>query len=107
MASKIQPEYLTGIEKVFIIQEPDEAGRKFASDVRKRLIGIGYMKRIYTLNFQQLTSAKDPNKLHKKDVKSFPEAFKAAMTSVRTPQAQNSTTTRLTKDSSTRNKMGY
>lgn len=86
MASKIQMEYLTGIEKVFIVQEPDPAGQKFASDVRKRLLEIGYKRRIHTLNFQELTGAKDPNELHKKDVKAFPEAFKAAMAHVEPPK---------------------
>src|SRR5436190_85033 len=86
MANKIQMEYLTGIEKVFIIQEPDPAGQKFASDVRKRLREIGYKRQIYTLNFQELTGAKDPNELHKKDVKAFPEAFKAAMARVEPPK---------------------
>jgi Fe2+ or Zn2+ uptake regulation protein len=86
MASKIQMEYLTGIEKVFILQEPDPAGQKFASDIRKRLREIGYKRRIHTLNFQELTGAKDPNELHKKDVKAFPEAFKAAMARVEPPK---------------------
>ncbi len=86
MAGKLQTEYLTGIEKVFIIQEPDPAGQKFASDVRKRLREIGYKRQIHTLDFQELTGVKDPNELHKKDVKAFSSAFKAAMASIEPPK---------------------
>jgi hypothetical protein len=78
-AKKIQPEYLTDIKQIFIVQEPDEAGRKFACDIRKRLIEIGFKGQIATIDFQQTTGAKDPNELHKRDVKAFPDAFKRAM----------------------------
>jgi AAA domain len=78
-SQSLQLDYLTGIDKVFVIQEPDDGGRAFANDVKKRLLSIGYEGQIHTVNFHKITGVKDPNDLHKRDILGFNDAFKEVL----------------------------
>lgn len=71
----LQAEYLDSIDRVYIIQEPDKAGRKFSEDAYNRLSEIGYEGETYVINLEKETGAKDPNDLHKRDVKAFSAVF--------------------------------
>lgn len=75
----IKPEYLTGIDRVYVMQEPDEAGRKFAGDVYKHLQAIGYKGKTYVLELNQSHGVKDPNELHKRYKSAFKATFEQAM----------------------------
>lgn len=82
MGNKLQAEHLFGIDKVFIIQEPDNGGRGFAAGVLSRLSAIGYSGQRYVIDFRKVTGEKDPNDLHKKDIAGFKDAMHAALASV-------------------------
>lgn len=61
----LQGEMLSGIPRVYIIQEPDGAGQQLYSRVHKQLRHTNYTGEIYSLQFKKLTGRKDPNDLHK------------------------------------------
>lgn len=76
--------HLEGIEKLYIIQEPQsesdkengrDPGKKFVTNLEKRLKEIGYTGRVYTIDFKEETGVKDPNELHQRDIKGFKQAF--------------------------------
>lgn len=75
----LQLDYFTGIEQVYIMQEPDKAGEKFPENVYKRLQSLGYKGRVYALALHKATGEKDPNDLHRKDVQGFKASFEKAM----------------------------
>ncbi len=72
-------DYLKGIEQVYIMQESDAAGRKFAGEVAKHLLNVGYTGGISILDLKLSHQAKDPNELHKRDWKAFKSAFEQAI----------------------------
>jgi len=75
----LQRQYLTGINRVYIGQESDEAGRAFAVGIEKRLQDIGYAGKVCILDMQETCQAKDPNELHKRSRIAFKETFQAAL----------------------------
>lgn len=82
---------LNGIDRIFIIQEPDSAGKKFTNDVLQRLRQTRYKGKLYVLPFQPYTGQKDPNDLHKsllkeKQTKQFTEILSAAIEKVTNEQ---------------------
>ncbi len=83
----LKPEYLEGIERIYIVQEPDQAGHKFARELRKHLLSIGYQGVTYILDLATSHKAKDPNELHKRGPKAFKALFQQAIEQVATPGA--------------------
>jgi AAA domain len=79
MVKSLQGEYFTGIETVYIIQEPGTAGQKFPLEIKKRLDEVGYKGKIYAVNLWNEFQVKDPNDLHKKDSKAFKASFETAL----------------------------
>lgn len=79
MADKLQIDYLRNIDAIYIIQEPDGAGQKFPSEIKKRLDKISYKGKIYAVSLWNEYQAKDPNDLHKRDIKAFRASFETAM----------------------------
>jgi hypothetical protein len=82
LTSCIELHYLEGIERVYIMQESDPAGRKFAGELHKHLLHIGYKGEQYILDLTSF-GAKDPNALHKRDIKAFKATFEQAMNQAR------------------------
>jgi len=66
-------EHLKDIDKVFIIEEPDEAGAKFIETV-----GASLGERLFVV---RLPDAKDPSLLHMRDQGAFVAAFESALDS--------------------------
>jgi len=78
MTQTIQPEHLTQIERVYIVQEPDSAGDNFVSAVARRLREIAWKGDSCCVKFSNV-GVKDPNELHLLAPQRFPEAFQAAL----------------------------
>ena len=68
----LQPEHLTGIKKIFVVEEPGKGGSAFVNGFRKRLAGMHWVgdTRVVSLH-----PHKDPNELHKANPEMFPENF--------------------------------
>lgn len=75
----LQSEYFTGIQRIYVIQEPDRAGNNFPSEVNKRLAEIGYQGRVYAVDLYEAAGVKDINDLHRLDVKAFKVTFEKAL----------------------------
>src|SRR6266536_517268 len=75
MASKLKPEYLAGIERLYIIQE-DAAGEKLVEGITRLLTAWNWPGTAYVVS---LPNAKDPNELHQQDWKGFKDAFQHAL----------------------------
>jgi hypothetical protein len=69
-------EHLAGIERVYVVREPDRGGERFVAGVAARLEALGFGGRGYEV---RLPDAKDPNDLHRRDPDAFREAFQKAL----------------------------
>ena len=76
MTRTLKPEYLTGIERLYLFRESDAAGAKFVADIQKLLQQWNWAG---TASIVSLPDAKDPNDLHKRDPKGFKAAFQEAL----------------------------
>ncbi len=76
MSGKLKPEYLVGIERLYIFQEPDNGGKTFVAGIERLLKTWDWAGTAYVVS---LPDAKDPNELHKRDWKSFSGAFQQAL----------------------------
>jgi hypothetical protein len=76
MANKLEECYLEGIEKLYILQEPDTAGTRFVKSIEQRLESWKWQGKAYVVT---LPGVKDPNELHKQDWKGFKAAFQQAL----------------------------
>jgi len=76
MTSKLKSDYLAGIERLYVVREPDAAGTKFVEDVARLLTTWGWQG---TASVVSLPDAKDPNELHQQDWKGFKAAFQYAL----------------------------
>jgi AAA domain len=75
-ANKLQAEYLTGIEHLYIVREPDAAGTRFVEDIASLLTTWSWQG---TASVVSLPDAKDPNEVHQRDWKGFNPAFQQAL----------------------------
>jgi len=76
MANKLEEAYLVGIDRLYLVREPDEAGMKFVQDIAQRLTSWKWSGHIWVVS---LDGAKDPNDLHLKDRKQFKARFRQAL----------------------------
>ena len=81
MAGKLRAPHLKDIERLFIIEEPDEGGATFVAGVARRLAQLDWAgeARIATMP----SGLKDPNELHKCDPAGFIAAFESALDAAR------------------------
>lgn len=70
------PEYLRGIERLWVVQEPDQGGAGLIPALAKKLTEIGFAGSARVI---RIVGSKDPNELHKKDPAAFVEAFTFAL----------------------------
>jgi len=76
MVSSLKETYLAGINKLYIVQEPDTAGTRFVTHLQRLLQTWKWPGKASVVS---LIDAKDPNELHKKDWKGFKVAFQQAL----------------------------
>jgi hypothetical protein len=85
-AGKLEAAYLAGINRIYVIREPDDGGTTFVTGVAKRLNEIGWTG---IASQVVLDGAKDPNELHKQKPDGLKEAFQHALDNAeRLPEAQ-------------------
>jgi putative DNA primase/helicase len=78
MAKVLLLEHLAGIEKVYVLHEPDDGGHTFVSRIAARLQMIGYTGNAY--EFQTPEGRKDLNELHlAKTPEQFHDLFQNAI----------------------------
>lgn len=80
------------LDRIYISQEPPSEkdlttgknpGLRFVENVKKHLTTLGYKGKMYALDLQTSHGVKDPNELHKRDVKGFKAAFEQALQQAR------------------------
>ncbi len=76
MTRTLKQEYLAGLERLYIMQEPDPAGASFVEHIVSLLSAWQWPGCAYAIS---LPNAKDPNELHKQDWRAFPAAFQQAL----------------------------
>lgn len=76
MASKLQERMLEGIERLYIMQEPDAGGTAFVSHVSQQLEAWRWQGKGFIVT---LDGAKDPNALHQREMREFHQAFQQAL----------------------------
>jgi AAA domain len=76
LVNTLEEPYLAGIEKVYIVQEPDAAGARFVRDIGRRLEAWKWAGKACVVT---LADAKDPNELHKQNMKGFKVTFQQAL----------------------------
>jgi hypothetical protein len=66
MFNCIQSEHVESFpSKIYVLLEPDEAGKQFVTKIAKRLTDLGYQGEVSAINLRGSHDAKDPNDLHK------------------------------------------
>ena len=76
MAGVVEQSALTGIDRLYIMQEPDAAGTTFVKTLADRLERWQWQGKAAVVH---LPDAKDPNELYKQDRKGFRSAFQHAL----------------------------
>ena len=78
MTSKLEREYLDGIDRLYVVQEPDEAAKRFCSGISRQLTQPLWAGRAFRV---QLEGAEDVNALHLQNPKEFERVFRHALDS--------------------------
>lgn len=76
MVGKLQETRLAGIERLYVVQEPDAGGAAFVRQLTQKLESWRWAGKAFVA---KLTGAKDPNDLHKQDRQGFCPAFQQAL----------------------------
>ncbi len=76
MAGVLEESALAGIDRLYIVQEPDAAGAAFVKGLAKRLKGWQWQGKAFVVH---LPGAKDPSDLYIRDRKAFRAAFQQAL----------------------------
>src|SRR6266516_1820059 len=76
MVRTLKEAYLSGIDTLYIVLEPDAAGARFLTHIQQRLQAWKWPGKAYVVS---LGDANDPNELHKKNWKDFKAAFQQAL----------------------------
>jgi len=82
MAHCLEPEAVTGLDRVWIIEEPGRGGLTFVSKVTARLAAIGFTGSVRVISFAPV---KDLNDLHLADPAGFAKALVRAQQASRAP----------------------
>ena len=76
MAGALEQSQLSGIDRIYIVQEPDAAGASFVKALTEKLTAWQWQGQARAIH---LPNAKDPSELHKQDRKGFRAAFQHAL----------------------------
>src|SRR5260221_4773450 len=82
MAGTLEESALVGIDRLYIVQEPDAAGASFVKAITERLAAWQWQGKALVI---RLPDAKDPNELHKQDRKGFRAAFQRTLEQAEPP----------------------
>lgn len=72
----MQQSYLENVERLYILQEPDNAGQSFAEDILLLLAEWSWSGEALVIS---LPDAKDPSELHQRNPEEFPAAFQKSL----------------------------
>ncbi len=76
MARTLEESMLTGIERLYIMQEPDAGGSSFVNQIQRKLEAWQWSGKAFVL---RLPGAKDPNEFYQQDRQGFRTAFQRAL----------------------------
>jgi AAA domain len=76
MARTLEESMLAGIDRLYIMQEPDTGGTSFVNQIVRKLEAWRWQGKAFVL---RLPGAKDPSELHQQDRHGFRVAFQQAM----------------------------
>jgi len=76
MARTLEESMLTGIDRLYLMQEPDAGGTAFVTQLTRKLQAWQWPGKAFVL---RLEGAKDPNELHQHDRQGFRTAFQRAL----------------------------
>jgi hypothetical protein len=76
MARTLEESMLTGIDRLYIMQEPDAGGTAFVNQITRKLEAWQWPGKVFVL---RLEGVKDPNELHQLDRQGFRAAFQSAL----------------------------
>jgi len=76
MAGVLEESALAGIDRLYIVQEPDAGGTTFVTQITRKLAAWQWPGQAYVL---RLSGAKDPSALHQQERQGFRAAFQRAL----------------------------
>ncbi|HEY6406262.1 MAG TPA: AAA family ATPase, partial [Ktedonobacteraceae bacterium] len=76
MARTLEESMLTGIDRLYLMQEPDAGGTAFVNQLTRKLEGWQWSGKVFVL---RLEGVKDPNELHQLDRQGFRTTFQHAL----------------------------
>jgi len=76
MVGKLDATMLAGIDRLYVVQEPDTGGETFVQQVTRKLEAWHWAGKAFVVKLQ---GAKDANDLHKQDVHGFRAAWQQAL----------------------------
>jgi len=76
MVGTLEESVLAGIDRLYIMQEPDAGGSAFVTQIARKLAVWQWPGQAYVL---QLSGAKDPNALHQRERQGFRAVFQRAL----------------------------
>jgi len=76
MARTLEESMLTGIDRLYIMQEPDAGGTSFVNHIQRKLEAWRWKGKAFVFRFQD---AKDPNEFYQHDRRGFRVAFGHAL----------------------------
>jgi KaiC/GvpD/RAD55 family RecA-like ATPase len=79
----LDAEHVAGLERVFVVQEPDSAGEKFVTDIKLRLGELAFAGAVHV--FKTPDTAKDPCALWQRDQAAFAQKLNAEMAKLMAP----------------------
>lgn len=79
----LEREHLDGVKMVYVVQEPDAAGKTFVGLILSRVQELGFTGPMFALPMPN--AAKDPSALYQRDPGQFPELLYAAMVEAAKP----------------------
>jgi len=91
MARTLEESMLTGINRLYLMQEPDAGGTSFVNQIARKLDAWQWSGKAFVL---RLEGAKDPNQLHQQDRQGFRVSFQQALEEAEplpSPSSQSST----------------
>jgi len=78
MAGKLEADHLAGVDELFLVMEPDAAGRNFVRGIWERLQRLGWNGPCRVIDMAR-TGSKDPNDLFRRDPAAFRATFETAL----------------------------
>ncbi len=78
MTSKLEASHLAGLDRLYVVREPDSGGHSFTASVAQRLDEFEWQGTGFVVDLPD--GVKDPNDLHKRDPSRFKEVFREALT---------------------------